>query len=121
MKRMKEVCDGVAATYGGKIEVEYDHGYPATVNSDPEAVKVVKAAGEVVVGHDRCGHPSQTCGAEDFSYFLNEKPGAFFFVGCALPGDTRPHHKSVFDFDEDALMVSASCFLGIVEHYLLPK
>jgi amidohydrolase len=117
--RMKEVCNGVAATFGGKIEVEYDHGYPATVNSSPEAVAVVKAAGDAIVGEDRCGHPTMTCGAEDFSYFLNEKPGAFFFVGCALPGETRPHHKSVFDFDETALMVSASCFLGIVEHYLL--
>lgn len=41
-----------------------------------------------------------TMGAEDFSYFLQQRPGCFFFVGAALPGEMRPHHKSVFDFDE---------------------
>lgn len=46
------------------------------------------------------------------------QPGAFFFVGAALPGEERPHHKSVFDFDNDAMMVSASMFLQIVDQYL---
>ena len=52
--------------------------------------------------------------AADFSYFLLAKPGAFFFVGGALPGELRPHHKSVFDFDEDCLLVGASVFVQIV-------
>jgi len=86
-----------------------------------------------------------TCGAEDFSYFLEKLPGAFFFVGAALPGPQRPHHKSVFDFDEgvvwwaercvapracqpalrpppsaEAILVGASIFLNIVDDLLLP-
>jgi putative intracellular protease/amidase len=61
-----------------------------TDNTSKEAVSVVRAAGEAIVGHERCGHPTMTCGAEDFSYFLQQKPGAFFFVGCALPGQQTP-------------------------------
>jgi metal-dependent amidase/aminoacylase/carboxypeptidase family protein len=40
--------------------------------------------------------------------------GCFFFVGAALPGELRPHHKSVFDFDERAMLISASMFVRIV-------
>lgn len=43
----------------------------------------------------------------------------FFFIGGALPGDVRPHHKSVFDFDEDAMLVSASMFLQICDDRLM--
>lgn len=44
--------------------------------------------------------------------------GCFFFVGAALPGEVRPHHRSVFDFDEDALLISASIFVEIVRDVL---
>ena len=45
-------------------------------------------------------------------------PGAFIFVGAALPGEQRPHHKSVFDFDEEALTISASLLVQIVRDVL---
>lgn len=60
-------------------------------------------------------------GAEDMSYLLQARPGAFFFVGCALPGEPRPHHKPNFSLDEDALLVGASTFLELVEAHLLPS
>ena len=116
--RMGEICAGTALTYGGEIELRYKYGYPATINSHAPSVAAVRAVGAAVVGADRAALECKTCGAEDFSYFLQQRPGAFFFVGAALPGEQRPHHKSVFDFDEDALLVSAAMFLGIVDHYL---
>ena len=57
-------------------------------------------------------------GAEDFSYFMIERPGCFIFVGCALPGELKPHHKSVFDFDESALLISSSLFVQIIRNLL---
>ena len=57
-------------------------------------------------------------GAEDMSYFLQARPGAFFFIGAAKPGESRPHHKSVFDFDEDSMLVGASLFVQLVEDAL---
>lgn len=51
------------------------------------------------------------------SFFLQQRPGTFFFVGAALPGELRPHHKSVFDFDEAALPITASVFVHLVRGF----
>jgi len=116
--RMGEICCGVAATYGGKIDLNYKNGYPPTVNSHPECVQKVQEAGKVIVGTPRNAMPQKTMGAEDFSYFMLERPGCFIFVGCALPGELRPHHKSVFDFDENSLLISSSLFVQIIRDIL---
>jgi amidohydrolase len=113
--RMECICCGVGATFGGDIDLKYQYGYPATDNSYPECVQVVKAAARKIIGEaDDSIEPLMTMGAEDFSYFLQDRPGCFFFVGAALPGEVRPHHKSVFDFDENAMLISASIFIEII-------
>ena len=94
--------------------MEYSYGYPPTVNSDEECVEIVNRACSKIVGNDSAGLPQKTMGAEDFSYFLQQRRGCFYFVGAAKVGATRPHHKSVFDFDERALLVSASSFVQII-------
>ena len=119
--RMTDICCGVAKTFGGECNLSYKYGYPPTVNAYPECVQIVKRAGSKIVGESNAGIPIKTMGAEDFSYFLEAIPGAFIFVGAALPGDVRPHHKSVFDFDEDAMLVSASLFVQIVKDLLTPS
>lgn len=88
-------------------------GYPPTINSYPECNKVVSDAATPFVGADRAAKPQKTMGAEDFSYFLQQRPGCFFFVGAGLPGPQRPHHKSVFDFDE---VSSLRCNHSLVIH-----
>ena len=71
------------------------------------------------MGTQRAGLPQKTMGAEDFSYFLQERPGCFFFVGGAREGPIRPHHKSVFDFDERAMLVSAATFVQLIVDQLM--
>lgn len=65
-------------------------------------------------------HDCQTMAAEDFSYFLKERPGCFFFVGSS-PSTTEvlAHHKSTFDIDERALDIGASVFVNLIESILL--
>lgn len=116
--RMGQMCCGLAHCYGGNIDMNYIHGYPATVNAYPECTKLVREISSDIVGAERSSGVQKTMGAEDFSYFLQERPGAFIFVGAALPGEPRPHHKSVFDFDERAMLISASVLLGIVQKLL---
>lgn len=116
--RMNDICCGVAKTFGGECNLMYKYGYPPTINAYSECVQIVKSAGSKIVGESNAGIPVRTMGAEDFSYFLEAIPGAFIFVGAALPGDLRPHHKSVFDFDEDAMLVSASLFIQIIRDLL---
>ena len=119
-RRMHEICCGIGAAHGADVKMTYTHGYPPTVNSDHRSVDLLHAAAEKVVGKGNSGVPYLTCGAEDFSYFLQQRPGCFFFVGAALPGQPlRPHHKSVFDFSEDAMLVGASVFVQLVNDLLV--
>jgi len=119
-RRMHEICCGIGAAHGADVKMTYTHGYPPTVNSDHRSVDLLHAAAEKVVGKGNSGVPYLTCGAEDFSYFLQQRPGCFFFVGAALPGQPlRPHHKSVFDFSEDAMLVGASVFVQLINDLLV--
>jgi amidohydrolase len=93
-ERMSCLCAGVGASYGAEVALTYTHGYPPTVNADAPCLAAVHAAAARVVGRERVSGDVVTCGAEDFSYFLEQRPGTFFFVGAALPGELRPHHKS---------------------------
>lgn len=115
---MEQVCCGVAVTYGGEIDLQYRYGYPPTVNAYPACVDLVNRAATSVVGAARAGKPQCTMGAEDFSFFLQQRPGCFFFIGAGLPGDLRPHHKSVFDFDEAAILIGASVLVNIAREVL---
>jgi amidohydrolase len=61
--------------------MNYHYGYPATVNSHPECVQLVRKAAQTFLEPSDTNVPQKTMGAEDFSYFLQEIPGAFIFVG----------------------------------------
>jgi len=119
-KRMKEIIDGTEKTFGTKIELDYEDGYPPTIN-DPTAADNLLNAAQKIVG-DGAGHPYLSMGAEDFSYFLQKVPGCYFLVGSA-PEDrdplSVPHHCSHFDIDERALLVGSSVYLQLVESLLI--
>ena len=60
-----------------------------------------------------------TMGGEDFSYFLNKKPGCFIFVGAtAEVAEPTPHHHPSFDIDEESLAIGATLWLRLVEEVL---
>ena len=119
-KRMKEIIAGTEKTFGTKIELDYEDGYPPTVN-DPTAADNLLNAAQKIVG-DGAGHPYLSMGAEDFSYFLQKVPGCYFLVGSA-PQDREPlsvpHHCSHFDIDERALLVGSSVYLQLAESLLI--
>jgi len=119
-KRMKEIIDGTEKTFGTKIELDYEDGYPPTVN-DPTAADNLLHAAQKIVG-EGAGHPYLSMGAEDFSYFLQKVPGCYFLVGSA-PQDREPlsvpHHCSHFDIDERALLVGSSVYLQLAESLLI--
>ena len=119
-KRMKEIIAGTEKTFGTKIELDYEDGYPPTVN-DPTAADNLLNAAKKIVG-DGAGHPYLSMGAEDFSYFLQKVPGCYFLVGSAPEGReplSVPHHCSHFDIDERALLVGSSVYLQLAESLLI--
>src|SRR6186997_1156710 len=100
---VRRVCEGVAAAHGASVELEIEPGYPVTVNDDAFTAMVLEVAREVVGEEATRLLPAPIMGAEDFSYVLQQVPGAMAFVG-ARPRDidvaTAPMNHSnrvVFD------------------------
>ena len=118
-RRMQEIIDGVAKSFGAEITFNYTDGYPPTINHAGPVKKVLQAAGKVV--GPGAGEPYLSMGGEDFSYYLQKVPGCFFFVGSAPDGQKQfstPHHCSHFNMDESALSVGTSVYLHLVEDIL---
>ena len=118
-RRMQEIIDGIAKSFGAEITFNYTDGYPPTVNHAGPVKKVLQAAGKVV--GPGAGEPYLSMGGEDFSYYLQKVPGCFFFVGSAPDGQRQfstPHHCSHFNMDESALSVGTSVYLHLVEDIL---
>lgn len=97
--------------------LDYDNGYPVLVNHAKEAAVV-----QSLVDERDFVIKDITLGADDFAYFLEERPGAYFFVGSRTddPATQFPHHHPRFDFDERALLYMGEMFLKLTKHYLLP-
>ncbi len=103
-ERTAEVIAHAAQSNGCRSEFELKSGYPATVN-DPAAVETVRRLAAPVFGEENVIAPQPMAPAEDFSYFLQERPGAFILVGAGnrQRGITAPHHSPEFDIDESVL------------------
>ncbi len=117
--RIRAICEGIAAATGATIDLQYDRGYPATVN-DARAVEIVRRAAREVVGEERLVTPPPIMAGEDFSYFLLERPGAMFQVGTRNPerGLVWGHHHPKFDIDEESLGVGVETMAVTVVTYL---
>ena len=104
------VATGTAMAFGAQVEVRYQRGYPVTVNA-PEntgfAAEVARAVSGIV---DTDTAPLM--GAEDFSFMLNERPGAYIFLGN---GDTAMVHHPAYNFDDNAIPFGASWYAGMAE------
>ncbi|WP_319826440.1 M20 aminoacylase family protein [Thalassovita sp.] len=110
--RMQEIVDGMGPAYGVTARLDYEVWYPATVN-DPASVSFAAQVAREVSGEERVidDHPREM-GAEDFSFMLNERPGAYLFLGS---GDGAGLHQSGYDFNDRIAPVGASFFARVVE------
>lgn len=118
-KRIGEVASGIAKAMNGSAEVEYKRGYPATVN-DEAMTELAREAATEVVGAENVIEATPKMGAEDFSYFLEQKPGSYFFVGHRNEerGIVWGHHHPKFDVDEEALAAGLGTMATSVLKYL---
>lgn len=127
-RRMKEVAEGTCAAFGATCEFEFQRTYPPTVNHAAETEFVRKTLAGVV-GAENIVPFEPTMGAEDFSFFLQEKPGCYFVLGngdgahrlgghglgpCML-------HNPSYDFNDELIPVGASCWVKIAESWLAPR
>jgi hippurate hydrolase len=111
--RVEAVVQGTAAAFGLTADLDYRTGYPATVNEEAATSFAAEVAREVAPGVDDRIAPGM--GAEDFSYMLQARPGAYLYIGN---GDTPFCHHPAFDFDDRAAPVGASFFARLIERAL---
>jgi amidohydrolase len=114
-KRLHEVCSGVALGLGASVHVNYERIYPATINT-PDEARFAADVAQKMVGHehvDRSMDPSM--GAEDFSFMLQVKPGAYLRLGQGGEGSCFLHNTR-YDFNDDVLPLGAALHAGLIEH-----
>jgi len=107
--RCHEIVTGVAAAMGVSAEIDFERGYPATVNHEAETAFAMGVAQDVGAGIVEC---EPDMGAEDFSYMLERRPGAYLFLG---QGEGAGLHHPRYDFNDAVAPVGASFFARLVE------
>ncbi|TVP93449.1 M20 metallopeptidase family protein [Alkalibacterium sp.] len=117
--KLKQMSEMIASAYDATVEVDYKKGYPSIKNT-PEEVEKVKDTFLSVFPESEVAEVKESMGGEDFAYFLEDKPGAFFRVGAQAPDNTAafPHHHPKFEIDERSLLRSGEVFLAIISTYL---
>ena len=111
-KRMREICAGIAATFGAEISVDYQANYPVTVNDAEQAVFAGDMAAAVAGEPNVHRTMPPVMGGEDFSYMLEARPGAFIFIGN---GDTANLHHPAYDFNDEAIPHGVSYWVRLAE------
>ncbi|SIS50888.1 M20 aminoacylase family protein [Phaeovulum vinaykumarii] len=115
--RVIALVEGLAASFGAHARIEYCRGYPVTMNAPEGTAHAVAVAREVAGESAVDTDTAPLMGAEDFSYMLNERPGAYIFLGN---GDTAMIHHPAYDFNDAAIPYGASWLAGMVEARLPP-
>ena len=115
-RRIAEVASGVAAAMGCTAEVCITSGYAALVNDEAEAGRVMRVGARLLGERNVVRKAAPSMGGEDFSFFCESVPGAFFHLGCVKPEDMPAPllHSRDFRLDEDCLTVGAMMHAALV-------
>ncbi len=111
-QRLGEVARSIANAHGAKADVSYNRGYPATVNHGNETDLAAQVATSIVGPAAVSIGVDPRMAAEDFSYMLEARPGAFIIIGN---GDTAGLHNSDYDFNDDAIPYGISYWVALAE------
>ena len=124
-RRMREIAEHTAAAFGATVQFEFHRNYPPTINHRAEA-EFVREAMRAVAGDARTHEFEPTMGAEDFSFFLQAKPGAYFVIGNG-DGDHRAHghglgpcnlHNPNYDFNDGLIPQGAALWVALARRWL---
>ncbi|WP_026905676.1 M20 metallopeptidase family protein [Paucisalibacillus globulus] len=111
IQEMEKIIKGVCLANECTYTFNYDKGYPPLVNHPAEAELVMEVSSKVPEV-EKVEDIIPVMGGEDFAYYMQEKPGAFFFTGAEKEGNHYPHHHPNFDFDERAMLIAAKTLIG---------
>ncbi|MFS0877672.1 M20 metallopeptidase family protein [Solibacillus isronensis] len=111
-EKLNNLCKAIEIQYGAKLEFNYTRGYDAVYNHPTETAMLREAVSINLPDLQVLNAPPRM-GAEDFTYYLQEKPGTFFFTGGGNPeiSAVYPHHHPRFDVDEQSMLNIADVFV----------
>jgi amidohydrolase len=111
-RRVREVVEGTARAYGANAELTYTTGYPVLVNEERKTAFAASVAREVA-GKDKVNTDcAPLMGAEDFAFMLQERPGAFIYIGN---GNSAQLHNPAYDFNDEAIPAGTSYWVRLAE------
>jgi amidohydrolase len=118
-ERMRRIADATCQSFGAHCEFEFNRNYPPTVNHAREA-QFVRNVASLLVGKENVLEFEPTMGAEDFSYYLLERPGAYFVIGNGEGGHRDGEgpcmlHSPRYDFNDELIPLGASMWVRLVE------
>jgi hippurate hydrolase len=116
--RLRTLIESVAAGFGARAELDYQRGYPATVNSDAESLFAANVARELVGDAQVITDLEPSMGSEDFAFMLLERPGAYFRLGQGGAAAGRFLHNACYDFNDEVLPLGAALFARLAERAL---
>jgi len=111
-ERLHKVVEGTAAAFGAKATLAYRRNYPVLVNHERQTEFAASVAGEIAGGGHVDTNLPPMMGAEDFSFMLNARPGAFIWVGN---GDSAGLHHPSYNFNDDVIPFGTSYWVKLVE------
>ena len=119
IRRMTEMTEGLAKAYGGSATIEFQTNTAITYN-DPSLTEQMLPTLQKVAGETNINLVKATTGGEDFSYFQEEVPGFFFFLGGMTPGNKKafPHHTPDFQIDDEGMLLGVKVMSQLVLDYL---
>lgn len=118
-RRMEEMVPAIAAAYRAEATIEIEKGYPITYN-DPALTAQMVPSLKKAAGEKNVFEIGAITGAEDFSFFAQEVPGLYFFLGGMTPGNKTPfpHHTPDFFIDEGGMLLGVKTFVQLTMDYL---
>ena len=119
---IQRIATNIAAAHEMGAEVRIDEGYPVVVNDHAQAQFALDVARRLVGEASAIEMPSPVMGAEDFSYLLNERPGAFIYLGVCPPGEkpgtAHGCHSNRMTIDENAMRVGIAYYAALALSFL---
>ncbi|BAK80803.1 M20 metallopeptidase family protein [Candidatus Arthromitus sp. SFB-rat-Yit] len=120
IKRLKEICNGIATSMRVDIDVEVTDGYPCLYNDDKMVFLGEKVFKKVIGSENVTMDINPSMGVESFAYFSQEIPSLFYFLGTrnVSRGIVHPAHGGLFDVDEEGLVIGVALQSAIAFSYL---
>jgi len=115
IERMEKIVKGLSMTFEVNAQLNYKKGYPPTINHEKETKFAVEVAKEICGPEKVLTSVGKEMGAEDFSYMLQKRPGAYLFLGI---GKRAGLHNPNYDFNDEASPIGASFFARLIEKAL---